>query len=368
MQSSIYELRRYTLHPGRRDELIALFERHFIESQEQTGMELAGLFRDATRPDHFVWIRGFKDMETRKEALTAFYGGETWTRHRDAANATMVDASDVLLLGPYSRKDDEPAAQPLRGPLFCLTYLFETRALLEDFARTYEARNAQSLASQGARILAQFVTEPSENNFPRLPVREGVHAFVALVDGAQRATAEASQPSEIAQLVPTRRSKIQVPFVGERGDFDFLAGDWRVEHRKLRHRLKGSDAWDTIGGTARGYALLDGVISADEFSFENSAEKGGTFRHLDLAARQWSIYWTTSLSGALGSPVHGGFSGNRGEFYGADVEDGVEVLVRYIWSECDSDHPRWEQAFSANAGQTWETNWIMEFHRPEELS
>ena len=94
------ELRQYTLHPGKRDELIALFEREFIESQEAVGMKVVGTFRDLDRSDRFVWIRGFADMPSRAEGLTAFYGGPVWQRHRDAANATMIDSDNVLLLPP----------------------------------------------------------------------------------------------------------------------------------------------------------------------------------------------------------------------------------------------------------------------------
>jgi hypothetical protein len=38
----LLELRRYRLHPGRRDELIALFEREFIETQEAVGLQVLG--------------------------------------------------------------------------------------------------------------------------------------------------------------------------------------------------------------------------------------------------------------------------------------------------------------------------------------
>src|SRR5829696_7935028 len=56
---SVLELRQYTLHPGKRDVLIELFEREFVESQEALGMQLVGQFRDADDPDRFVWLRGF---------------------------------------------------------------------------------------------------------------------------------------------------------------------------------------------------------------------------------------------------------------------------------------------------------------------
>src|SRR5262245_823733 len=96
----VIELRLYTLKPGQRDVLIDLFERHFIESQEAAGMTLVGQFRDRHRADRFVWLRGFPSMEGRHQALEAFYGGPVWSAHRNAANDTMVDSDDVLLLRP----------------------------------------------------------------------------------------------------------------------------------------------------------------------------------------------------------------------------------------------------------------------------
>ncbi|MGH2928195.1 MAG: NIPSNAP family protein, partial [Solirubrobacteraceae bacterium] len=114
---AVVELRRYTLHPGRREELIELFEREFVESQEAAGMRLIGQFRDLDDPDRFVWLRAFPDMESRGRALAAFYDGPIWARHRDAANATMVDSDDVLLLRAASGPPavGRPVERPPRG-------------------------------------------------------------------------------------------------------------------------------------------------------------------------------------------------------------------------------------------------------------
>jgi hypothetical protein len=94
----IVELRDYLLHPGQRDTLITLFEREFVETQEAEGMRVIGQFTDLDRPDHFVWLRGFADKAARRAGLESFYGGGVWAKHREAANATMIDASDVRLL------------------------------------------------------------------------------------------------------------------------------------------------------------------------------------------------------------------------------------------------------------------------------
>src|SRR4029453_3272877 len=96
----IVELRQYTLHPGKRDVLIDLFDREFVESQEALGKKIIGQFRDLDNPNRFVWRRGFRDMPSRAQALKDFYGGPAWKAHREAANATMIDSDNVLLLHP----------------------------------------------------------------------------------------------------------------------------------------------------------------------------------------------------------------------------------------------------------------------------
>src|SRR5216683_1062513 len=96
----VVELRQYTLHPGKRDALIDLFDREFVESQEAPGIKVIGQFRDLDNPDRFVWLRGFRDMPSRAQALQDFYGGPVWKAQREAANDTMVDSDSVLLLRP----------------------------------------------------------------------------------------------------------------------------------------------------------------------------------------------------------------------------------------------------------------------------
>src|SRR5207244_10975876 len=90
LPSRVVELRQYTLHPGRRDELIALFEREFVETQEAAGMAVLGTFRDLDDEDRFVWLRGFGDMASRPAALAAFYGGPACEQARQAATAMMM--------------------------------------------------------------------------------------------------------------------------------------------------------------------------------------------------------------------------------------------------------------------------------------
>lgn len=183
----IVELRQYTLHPGQRDVLIELFDREFIETQEAEGMKILGQFRDLDKPDRFVWLRGFPDMQERARALSAFYGGPAWKAHSKAANATMVDATNVLLLHPARPASGfsleklhrpSPESTDLSKQLVIATIYYFDESPGPDFLDFFEREVSPLLTDAGASILGRFVTESSPNTFPALPVREGERVFV----------------------------------------------------------------------------------------------------------------------------------------------------------------------------------------------
>ncbi len=180
----VVELRQYTLHPGQRDTMIELFDRELIESQEDVGIWVIGQFRDLDRPDRFVWMRGFPDMISRAFALGAFYDdGPVWAAHRAAANATMIDSDDVLLLRPAHPQSGfvlpfggtrPPREARGSGPGFMAVTLCPLRPEAEfDATSFYVKRLKPTMAELGADRTACFVTEPTTNTYPRLPVREG---------------------------------------------------------------------------------------------------------------------------------------------------------------------------------------------------
>jgi quinol monooxygenase YgiN len=173
--NAVLELRQYTLHPGQRDTLIDLFEREFVETQEAVGIRLLGLFRDLDDPDRFVWLRGFTDMATRAEALNAFYTGPAWLAHRDAANATMIDSDNVLLLRPTSEFASAGGAIVI-ATTYSLPRSIDAARFMEFFAREIQP----ILVDAGGTVLLTCVSEHASNTFPRLPVREGENVFVWL--------------------------------------------------------------------------------------------------------------------------------------------------------------------------------------------
>src|SRR4051794_15277605 len=120
-EHAVFELRRYRLKPGARETLINLFDAELLKPQLACGMRIPAVYRDLDDPDAFVWFRSFPDMERRAAALASFYTGPVWAAHMDAANATMVNSGNVLLLKPtgpelpFSSRSDNGVAPPAAG-------------------------------------------------------------------------------------------------------------------------------------------------------------------------------------------------------------------------------------------------------------
>lgn len=208
----VVELRQYTLQPGQRDTLIELFDREFVETQEAVGIRVLGQFRDMGDADRFVWLRGFADMAARGAALAAFYGGPVWAQHRGAANATMVDSDDVLLLRPAWDGAALPAA--VRGTAAAPGVLHALVLPVRDLSAVLPA-------CRGLPALAWYASETAPNNFPRLPVREGEPVLLAFApagtasgdawasDVQARLQPWLSGPAQHLRLSPTHRSALQ---------------------------------------------------------------------------------------------------------------------------------------------------------------
>ena len=150
-----------------------------------------------------------------------------------------------------------------------------------------------------------------------------------------------------------------------RNDFDFLLGTWKVHHRRLKERLKRSTEWEEFEGETVDRKVLNGLGNMDEniLRRESGFIHAISLRLFDSKSKEWSIYWSTDLTGTLDVPMIGGFQNGRGEFYSQEVFEGQHIYSRFIWSKITMNSAQWEQAFSEDGGKTWETNWAMEFER-----
>jgi hypothetical protein len=144
-------------------------------------------------------------------------------------------------------------------------------------------------------------------------------------------------------------------------DFDFLVGEWRLHHRRLKERLAGSTTWEEFEGTSSARKILGGLGNMDDnwIDLPGGAYHGASVRLFDPATGLWRIWWFDARTPAipLDPPVAGRFENGVGTFLTKDTFKGRPIIVRFIWSDITPTSARWSQAFSPDDGKTWETNW-----------
>ena len=152
-----------------------------------------------------------------------------------------------------------------------------------------------------------------------------------------------------------------------RADFDFFIGSWKVQHRSLREPLKGATSWEEFGGASVARKVLGGLGHIEEVTLEreSGAIEELVARLFDPQTRQWRIYEADSGNGFASQPVIATCKDGRIEGYSYEPWEGTYIFRRVIWSEITGASFHWEQAFSADGGKTWETNWIADFARSD---
>ncbi|MBA2717661.1 MAG: DUF1579 domain-containing protein [Chloroflexi bacterium] len=149
-------------------------------------------------------------------------------------------------------------------------------------------------------------------------------------------------------------------------DWDFILGSSRVHHRRLVARLAGGDEWQEFDGTSELWPLMGGAGNVDDnfVDLPGDPYRAASLRSLDPATGLWSIWWLDGRRpGVLDVPFVGRFVDGVGTFEADDTFEGRPIRVRFVWTRTDTPSPRWEQAFSEDGGQSWETNWEMDFIR-----
>lgn len=143
-------------------------------------------------------------------------------------------------------------------------------------------------------------------------------------------------------------------------DFDWDMGSWKIHQKRLLHPLTGSSTWVEYDGTDVVRKIWDG---ANEGLVKSEGPGGHleiyTLRVYNPDAHQWNIYFTNPATGALGQPAVGEFKNGRGDFYDQETYNGRAILLRFSVFDITSTSCHFEQAFSADGGNTWETNFVV---------
>ncbi|WP_233598885.1 hypothetical protein [Amycolatopsis sp. WAC 01375] len=148
--------------------------------------------------------------------------------------------------------------------------------------------------------------------------------------------------------------------------FDWEIGTWRSTVRVLAEPLSGSaDQWLQFDGTSTVRPLMDRRANVLEFAVSgpNGRIDALNLRLYEPQAQRWSLTFVNMRDGLLTPAVHGGFRDGVGEFHGDDRLGDRPIKVRFLVVRQGPDVARFEQAFSADGGTTWETNWVAVDHR-----
>ncbi len=148
-------------------------------------------------------------------------------------------------------------------------------------------------------------------------------------------------------------------------DFDFEFGRWEARIARRLKPLTGSAEWVEYHGTSMVRPWWGGAANIGELNVSGAAGKieGMSLRLYDPQSRQWKIHWANRNDGALGEAMVGGFANGEGRFYNQEMLGTRAILVRFHFSRMAERAFRIEQAFSADGGKSWETNWISDFRK-----
>jgi hypothetical protein len=193
--------------------------------------------------------------------------------------------------------------------------------------------------------------------FNRSTLRAGVAVLAvagACALSAPTLAASADVPPDTALTIPETPD-------GSAHDFDFEHGRWHTTLRRLLKPLSGSDVWADYAGTTVVRPVFGGSANLVELDVSGPQGRlqGLSLRLFDPQRKQWTLNFSNATAGTLTPPMTGGFGGSkRGVFYSAETIGNTRILVRFVIESTSADTCRFEQAFSADDGATWEINWI----------
>lgn len=159
-----------------------------------------------------------------------------------------------------------------------------------------------------------------------------------------------------AQTPPTRTIR-----PGKPGDFDFLAGEWRIHHRSM----DAPGHWIEFEGEATCWTILGGIASVEELRIPVRDFHGMGLRLLNQETKIWMDHWVNARSGVITAPGQmGGFENGVGTFISEDTDNGQPIIARGVWDRIDAGRShRWFQGVSRDGGRTWNDTWFMEWRR-----
>lgn len=147
--------------------------------------------------------------------------------------------------------------------------------------------------------------------------------------------------------------------VGEH-DFDFEIGNWKTHLKRLVSPLSGSTSWVEYDGTTTVRKIWNGRANMVELEVDGPAGhiEALSLRLYNPESHQWSLNFSNSRGGTMGTPSVGEFRNGRGQFIDQESFGPRMILVKFVIQPISPTSCHFEQSYSDDGGKTWELNWI----------
>ncbi|HEV7782187.1 MAG TPA: hypothetical protein VGO58_13025 [Chitinophagaceae bacterium] len=214
----VLELRNYLLKPNMTDEFSSYFNKHFVDPMTELGGHTLGQFKIAGMNDRFVWFRGFTDMSTRIKFLNDFYiESPVWREFGPGANAMIINSDNVHLLRPLnngrnttdqSEAVSSPVLQTDKGVTVIDFYICNStiHTAIDLFNTSY----LPFLKTLNMENISLWISEMSENDFPRLPVFQDKNLLVAITNYKDEKEYQAKQKEIKTMPVVLKDSMLEI--------------------------------------------------------------------------------------------------------------------------------------------------------------
>ncbi len=90
-----FELRQYSILPGKKDAWVRMMEDEIIPFQQSRGMVIVGSFTGEEDDSVYVWVRRFDSEEERARLYEAVYDSDHWKSEIAPRIPELMDRSKI---------------------------------------------------------------------------------------------------------------------------------------------------------------------------------------------------------------------------------------------------------------------------------
>jgi quinol monooxygenase YgiN len=221
---NVLEFRDYLLTPDSREHFIDYFETSFISALGALDIHVLGQFRLVGKPDHFVWLRGFANMEVRKRGLESFYTEAFWKQRGATMNSMILNIDNMHLLRPLLEVDllRGNSAERMAAALKAGALSVETGVVVIDFYHAlagkrddvytaFQTQVTPAYAAEDIQLRGIYAAEMRENNYPRLPAIQDADELVVISAYKSEASAHAQRAAVARQVAAALDGLLAAP-------------------------------------------------------------------------------------------------------------------------------------------------------------